>query len=91
MPSGIEILGYQMKRNPKSKTLSWFSIILIGVSILSVISLIISVIFAAFFPEPTQLQVSLFETCSTTWKMGFGSFVTLLGTKLTEFTKQLEQ
>ena len=57
-----------------------FKLIFIADVILAVLSLIIA--FAiSFYHEPTDLQKSLFDTCSTTWKIGFGVLIGLIGGK----------
>lgn len=50
--------------------------------ILTVLSLFVA-IYLSTFADPTSQQASLFETCSTTWKMGFGVLIGLLGGKAT--------
>jgi len=60
-----------------------FKWVFITVASLTFISLITSVVLS-FSPSPSQLQVSLFETCTTTWKMGFGAIVGLIGGRATE-------
>lgn len=50
---------------------------------LTVVSLAISLVLS-LFPNPSQLQASLFETCTTTWKMGFGAIVGLIGGKASD-------
>lgn len=47
---------------------------------LTVASLVVAILVACA-NEPTALQSRLFEMCSTTWKMGFGFVVGLLGGK----------
>lgn len=47
---------------------------------LTVMSLVISLVLS-LFANPSSLQTSLFETCTTTWKMGFGAIVGLIGAK----------
>lgn len=59
-----------------------FKIVFIVVIILTGISLVISTIVATFCPNPSTLQISLFETCSTTWKMGFGTIMGMIGGKI---------
>ena len=49
---------------------------------LTIISLGVAV-YLSGITEPTPQQVSLFDTCSTTWKMGFGVLIGLLGGKAT--------
>ncbi len=50
---------------------------------LTALSLFISILLS-FYSYPSQLQISLFETCTTTWKMGFGAIVGLIGGKASE-------
>jgi hypothetical protein len=50
---------------------------------LTVVSLAISLVLS-FFTHPSPLQASLFETCTTTWKMGFGAIVGLIGGKASD-------
>lgn len=50
--------------------------------ILTIISLVVA-IYLSGMTEPTPQQVKLFDTCSTTWKMGFGVLIGLLGGKAT--------
>jgi len=60
-----------------------FKWVFITVVSLTSVSLITSLVLS-FTASPSQLQVSLFETCTTTWKMGFGAIVGLIGGKATE-------
>lgn len=50
--------------------------------ILTIISLVVA-IYLSQIVAPTPQQVNLFDTCSTTWKMGFGVLIGLLGGKAT--------
>jgi hypothetical protein len=66
-----------MKKN------SLFKWVFVTVVSLTAISLIASFVLS-FCASPSQLQVSLFETCTTTWKMGFGAIVGLIGGKASD-------
>ena len=59
-----------------------FKLILLAILFLTVLSLVISV-FLSFQKELSEQGKNLFETCSTTWKMGFGAMVGLIGGKVT--------
>ena len=37
----------------------------------------------SFVENPTPLQLNLFETCSFSWKAGFGAIIGLIGGKIT--------
>lgn len=37
-----------------------------------------------YYPNPSALQISLCETCTTTWKMGFGAIMGLIGGRAIE-------
>ena len=56
----------------------FFPIILITVFILTTASLAVAVLFA-YHDKLSPQGVSLFETCSTCWKMGFGAMLGLIG------------
>jgi hypothetical protein len=47
---------------------------------LTILSLGVSVTLAVAFPTPSEQVRSLIETCSTTWKMGFGALLGMLMT-----------
>lgn len=67
------------RRSPISPlTFRW---IFKAVLTLTLVSLAMSIVLS-FVPNPSQLQVSLFETCTTTWKMGFGAIVGLIGSRV---------
>lgn len=55
-----------------------FNQVFITVVALTTLSLVISIALA-LYGTGSQLQTSLFETCTTTWKMGFGAIVGLIG------------
>jgi putative Mn2+ efflux pump MntP len=59
----------------QSNTFKW---IFNTVLTLTIVSLAVSC-GLSFFTNPSSLQTSLFETCTTTWKMGFGAIVGLIG------------
>jgi hypothetical protein len=58
-----------------------FNLVFRVVLTLTVICLLISTLVASLFPNPSTLQISLFETCSSSWKIGFGAIVALIGVK----------
>jgi len=58
-----------------------FKLIFRTVTALTVLSLTLSVILAAFGGDSEQMQ-SAIEACSTTYKMGFGAIVGLIGGKV---------
>lgn len=57
-----------------------FKWVFLAVVVLTILSLLVSIILA-MFGTGSSLQTSLFETCTTTWKMGFGAIVGLIGGK----------
>jgi hypothetical protein len=59
-----------------------FKLVFCSVLGLTVLSLGVSVYFALAYDSPPSEEVKrLIETCSTTWKMGFGAIVGLIGGK----------
>jgi uncharacterized membrane protein YczE len=59
-----------------------FKLVFCSVLGLTVLSLGVSVYLAiAYSPAPSEEIKRLIETCSTTWKMGFGAIVGLIGGK----------
>jgi hypothetical protein len=59
-----------------------FKLVFLAVLCLTVISLITSIALTiAYDPHPSDEIKRLIDTCSTTWKMGFGAIVGLLGGK----------
>lgn len=59
-----------------------FKLVFLTVLALTVLSLVAAV-FLSFIDPPTEERSRLIETCSTTWKMGFGAVVGLIGGKTT--------
>ena len=55
----------------------WVLLIVLG---LTLVSLVVSV-YLASLSNPSDLAKGLFETCSTTWKMGFAAIIGLIGGK----------
>ena len=60
-----------------------FVLAFLAVLSLTVLSLGVSILLS-FQGQLNPQQVSLFETCSTTWKLGFGGMLGLIGGKLSE-------
>ncbi len=56
-----------------------FSAVLVSVMSLTLVSLTVSVLMAVAYPDPSDEVRRIIETCSTTWKLGFGAIVGLLG------------
>jgi hypothetical protein len=48
-----------------------------GAFVLTAISLGASLYLSVQFPHPSEHVGRLIETCSTTWKIGFGTFITV--------------
>lgn len=61
--------------------MSRYWVVFLGVMVLTLLSLGVSLLLA-LRGELQPQAASLFETCSTTWKMGFGALVGLIGGKL---------
>lgn len=57
-----------------------FLLVFFTVLFLTVLSLAVSV-YLVSRPDPTEETKRLIETCSTTWKLGFGAIVGLIGGK----------
>ncbi len=47
--------------------------------LLTSLSLLVSVLLAVAYPDPHDEIRRIIETCSTTWKLGFGAIVGLIG------------
>lgn len=77
------LAGVISMRKKKDNSLSAFWTVFIIVLILTIISLAVSTLVAFYCETPSTLQTSLFETCSTTWKLGFGAIVGLISAKAT--------
>ncbi|MDP9799008.1 hypothetical protein J2S43_007520 [Catenuloplanes nepalensis] len=58
-----------------------FKLIFSTVTVLTMLSLILSVLLAVFGGETEQVRAAA-EACSTTYKMGFGAIVGLVGAKV---------
>jgi hypothetical protein len=54
--------------------------VFLTVLLLTLVSLGVSV-YLAIRPDPSEEVKRLIETCSTTWKLGFGAIVGLIGGK----------
>ncbi len=65
-----------------------FTQIFYGALALTILSLIVYVWAIMEYLSPTQEIKGLIETCSTTWKMGFGAIVGLLGGKAMTETRE---
>ncbi len=57
-----------------------FLLVFATVVLLTLVSLGVSV-YLALRPDPSEEVKRLIETCSTTWKLGFGAIVGLIGGK----------
>jgi hypothetical protein len=57
-----------------------FRLVFFSVLALTVLSLLVSV-YLAGVSEPTEQANRLFVTCTTSWQMGFGAIVGLIGGK----------
>ena len=78
-----DVRGSKGKNVTVSSISPMFKLIFVTVLGLTVASLIILCVMSIACSNMTQPQISLFETCSTTWKMGFGAIVGLIGGKAT--------
>jgi len=58
-----------------------FKLIFLSVMSLTVLSLAVNVYLLFSFPTPSEEAKRLIETCSTTWKLGFGAILGLIGGK----------
>ena len=57
-----------------------FKLVFLSVLGLTILSLVVS-IWLAEHPNPSEEMKRLIETCTTTYKMGFGAIVGLIGGK----------
>lgn len=72
-------------RTPKCNNSSeLFKMVFWIVLSLTIISILIPTLIAFCYPTPSQLQISLSDTCTTTWKMGFGAILGLISAKANE-------
>ena len=68
-----------MSRKEESPRFNWAYLGVLGLTLLSLAtSIALILVFGQDLPSYAE---ALLETCSTTWKMGFGAFVGLLGGK----------
>lgn len=67
--------------NGEEKSNTFFKLVFITVTILTVISLGIATIFSFVIEEPTTIQKDIISMCSDTWKIGFGLIAGLIGGK----------
>lgn len=58
-----------------------FKLIFLSVLSLTILSLIVTIVLAVFVKSPSPAVQGTIETCSTTYKMGFGAIVGLIGGK----------
>lgn len=65
----------------KSDLTPRFKLIFSTVAALTILSLILNVVLAAFGSDSEQVRAAA-EACSTTYKMGFGAIVGLIGGKV---------
>ncbi len=56
-------------------------LVFLSVLALTILSLAVSISLAVMFPSPSDQIRGLIEMCSTTYKMGFGAVVGLIGGK----------
>ena len=61
--------------------ISAFELVFVSILALTIISLAVSVYLAVSIANPSDQVKGLIETCSTTWKLGFGAIVGLIGGK----------
>jgi hypothetical protein len=60
-----------------------FKLVFLTVVLLTVVSLAVSLCLVTRFETPNEQVKGLMETMSTTWKMGFGAIIGLIGGKVT--------
>jgi hypothetical protein len=58
-----------------------FKLIFLSVMSLTILSLIVTIALAVFVKNPNPSVQGAIDTCSTTYKMGFGANVGLIGGK----------
>ncbi len=68
-------------RESKSDLTPHFKLIFSTVAALTVLTLILDVLLAAFGGDSEQVKAAA-EACSTTYKMGFGAIVGLVGCRV---------
>jgi hypothetical protein len=59
----------------------FFKLVFLTVLGLTVLSIVIDLFLVMLINNPSDQAKNLIETCSTTWKMGFGAIVGLIGGK----------
>jgi hypothetical protein len=59
----------------------FFKLVFLTVLGLTLLSIAIDLFLVMMVNNPSEQAKSLIETCSTTWKMGFGAIVGLIGGK----------
>ena len=75
--SGLQHYDSQAKVIYLTRT---FKLVFLTVLLLSVLSFFVA-LFLSFQVHPSPQQNDLFNTCSTSWKIGFGAIVGLMGGK----------
>ena len=58
-----------------------FKLIFLSVLSLTILSLVVTIALAVFVKSPSASVQGTIDTCSTTYKMGFGAIVGLIGGK----------
>jgi hypothetical protein len=66
-----------------SELTPFFKLIFLTVFALTLLSLVVYVAVVIMVDNPNDQAKGLIDTCSTTWKMGFGAIVGLIGGKAT--------